>query len=76
MALNEGALQHKGFKLGSGQNHVEIPNLRNHGGCFERMPRGILKILADPVFKRLRLSDIDDPAGCVQHEVDTRFYRQ
>ena len=76
MALDEGALQHQGLKLGLHHDHVKVVDLSHHGPCLFVVTALVLKVLADPVLQSLGLAHIDHFAGGVLHDIHPRLQRQ
>ena len=73
MALDEGALQHQGLKLGLNHDDIKVVDLAHHGPGLFVVPGLILKVLAHPVFQRLGLAHVDDLAAGVLHDIHAGF---
>ena len=74
MALDEAVFQHQRLELRGGNDDVKIVDMADHGGDLGQMVAA--EIAGDTVLQRLRLSDIDDLAGGVFHDIDARQERQ
>ena len=74
--LDERALQDQGLKLAVSHNDIKVVDLGYHGPSLFRMGGQIRKVLAHPVFQRLRLTYIDDSILCVLHDIHAGLQRQ
>ena len=73
MALDEGVFQHQGLELRPGHDGVEVVDLGDHGAGLFVVVRGVVEILAHPVFQGLGLAHIDHGVLGVLHDIYARL---
>ena len=76
MLLDERVFKDQRLELGRDENRVKVVDLRDHAARFLIVGGILLKILADAVFELFRLADVNDAAGLVHHQIDSRRERQ